>query len=273
MRNVRALDTVEIGGMLAALFSETPEGALLARACPPRGAPVMLDDPEALVERVRSTPGTNVLLPGHTAAGVAVAPLVRECRLADPSVHVTVLVTPRPGIPRGIRRAIRAGASVETVRTVAEMRAVLRAAGQAGGLTKQEWSRARQVIRRAIPEDVQPFVVTAFLDAVARPSATEVAERAGMGLRTVTRRLLRHGLPGAAEMMDWARLLRAAVIRARVRDDGAVARAAGFTGTAALQRSVRTMLGAELEQLSLRAVAAAVRAGRDDADAGDPADA
>ena len=258
MSNVARRRGVKIPGMYAALFANTPEGTLLDRALHGLPRPEMLAGRTELLSQLRATPGSAVLLPSHTADGAAIAPFVRECHRVDPAAMLTVVLARQFELPRGVRRAVCAGAQVESVRTAGEMRVLLRALARAGGLTVEEWHQARGVIRRVVPPPLRPFMQRALLDATERRTVTEVAELAGNSFRTIERVAERHDT-SPSELQSWARLLRAAVIAPRVGQDASLlARATRFPSFVAFEHAVTT-LGVRATPLVTREVSAALR--------------
>lgn len=113
--------------IVAGCFSGLPESGLLAPAL--KGVAVLdrIADRRRVVQRAIMGHTAALILPSADAQGMTTAALASACIEEAPSLPVIILAGGAAGAHRAIRRSIRTGAVVASVRTAGELRTVVRA--------------------------------------------------------------------------------------------------------------------------------------------------
>jgi AraC-like DNA-binding protein len=204
-----------------------------------------VDDWGALHERLRSAPGSALVVIDPLAAGAEGIAVDEVSRLVRrfPSLTVTAAVPVERGSEEQIRQLGETGVA-ELIDLVEENTAV--AVGQRLKATRGR--RLRILLDRALPTRMSGLarsILAAGIDVVAAGGqGSDLAERMNVTTRTLSRWCRRAALPPPKRLLAWMRILAAAdLIDDPGRTISDVAASCGYAADTSLRHALRAFLG------------------------------
>ncbi len=247
---------------IAACFGGLAEHATLAATRIPGLEIRFIESRSEIMASIFTMDPVFVLFPPNDSNGVPCAPLVDRLREQMPEVRTIVVVDERaPG--SGAVQAVRSGSELLSFSDPASLRRAL------GDVLSQETFGATDeaaidaLLGGLAPPILVEILVTTVRSAHQALSVSDLALHRGVSRRTLSRLLRSWCWPPAVELIEWGRLLRAALLAWReYHGVGGLVSASGFSSAHALRiASLRRLgdIGGDPSQLRPLQISVALR--------------
>jgi AraC-like DNA-binding protein len=229
--------------IVAACFAGLPEDRMLADAAIGLADVDFVSDRQALSRHVGRVQPAILLLPTTDVNGMPTAPLVTRCLAEAPELLVLMLLSRKAGARRAVREAVRAGVTLESVTSTAELRRII--ADRLGHvqLGDDELVEIDRLVDELRPELLRQAITQAAQFAHEQLSVDVLARLVRMKRHVLVRRAHQEHLPPPSEMILWGRLVRASTNRLRESLSLAtLTRLSGFATPAAFRRACKRLV-------------------------------
>lgn len=207
---------------------------------------LFVDDRVRLVRSVIATRPSLVLFPVQDVHGDLSGPLIARLRREAPDIASAVLI--RYGEPaHGVLDAVRDGASICYWKGETDLVDSIRAFGALESSPRSDPTVIRALLVGLHPDHCVHVLAHCTEFAHRRLRVEDVAHEFRVSRRSLSRWMRLASWPVPAELIEWARLLRASVVQWRDESNvAALARASGFSDPASLRRAASLLLKSQL---------------------------
>jgi hypothetical protein len=219
---------------------------MIARAAAGLAGIVYIDDRHRVRDAIAARYPDLLLLPLADSRGVTTVPLATQCLIEFPTLNVAMLLSSDSAEHRSITQAIQSGVDVFTTRSHDELRQLFLKITGHQRPTLEEFERIDLLTRELPRLRLAKWFALAVRSARTVRTVRDLCELIHVPRRTLIRHLHNGGWPNPAQLMMWARLVRASMLCEKgIRNARALARAGGFSTVKALRSSALLLLASD----------------------------